>query len=430
MTSNSRATCVPHPRARAGLLRGFGGVLVIAAAAVAVAASSAAVSRADGLSLDSCLAIAARSNPDVRAADRDIEAARARQRQATALEAPTLSYEFGKLGTPVSAEEREGSIRVSQGLPLPGQRGRAGRVAEVEVEIAKAARESRLLSLQGQVIQGYRRLQADLLTLASLRATQGTVVDLAEGTQARLRTGAAKYLDVLRARTEVARLENDRFEAERMVKGDRQALNTLLARSPDSALEPADSLVFTPLPDSLSALLATARASRPGLRSARLKVEREAAAVSLAKSGGWPSPEFSLGLDRVTGVSQPGIGGGVSLSLPFVPWTDHGAKVQESQAAHLGAEAELESAERSLDRAIRDAYAEAEAAAAQVRSFEQSLLPDAADGLKAATRSFQVGQIDGLELFETIRTYRTVQQEHIRALLNYHLALSDLRTVE
>ena len=385
---------------------------------------------ADALSLDSCLALAARHNPEVRAADREIDAARARVRQALALESPSVSYDVGKLGTPVSAQEREASLRVTQRLPLPVQRSRAGRVARIEVSIAEASRDTRILSVQGQVIQAYRHLQADIATVGALRGLQGTLADLSQATEARLRTGGAKYLDVLRARAEAARLDNDRIEADRSIRVDRHALNTLLARAADEPLDPVDSLLFVSLPDSLPDILAAARASRPGLRAARLLVEREEATLSQARSSLLPSPEVSLGYDRVPGISQPGIGGGVSLSLPFAPWTDRRARVEESNAARLGAQAELESSERNLERAISDAYEEALAGAAQVRTFEDRLLPDMTIAVRAATRSFQVGQIDGLVLFETLRTYRTVQQEHIRALLNYHLALSDLRTVE
>jgi outer membrane protein TolC len=359
-----------------------------------------------------------------------VDAAKARHRQALALEPPTVGYEFGKLGTPASTQEREASLRFTQGFPLPVQRSRAGRVARIEVMIAEASRDSRRLSVQGEVIRSYRRLQADLATVGAFRGMQGTLSDLVEATEARLRTGGAKYLDVLRARAEAARLENDLLEAEHSLRADRHALNTLLARSVGESLEPADSLVFVPLRDSLPQLLVAARESRPALRAARLKVDREQAAASQARSALLPSPEVSFGYDRVPGIDQVGIGGAVSLRLPFVPWTDRRARLQESNAAHGAAQAELEASERNLEQSIHDAYEEILAGAAQMRTFEERLLPDVTDAVRAATRSFQVGQIDGLELFETLRTYRTVQQEHLRALLNYHLALSDLRTVE
>ncbi|MBI5709280.1 MAG: TolC family protein [Candidatus Eisenbacteria bacterium] len=403
----------------------------IVAAFLSVAATlGPTAAGADVLSLDSCLAIAAHRSPQITAADREVEAARARLRQALALEPPTLAYDVGKLGTPVSPEEREASLRLSQGLPLPMQRSRAGRVARLEVALAEASRESRRLRLQADVTRAYRRLQADQATLRVLSGLRSTVADLEEATKVRLRAGGARYLDVLRARSERARLENDLVETERALRNDMHTLNTLMARRADEALEPADALAFVALGDTLPAILARARETRPGLRAARLSVERQQAATSLARSALLPAPELSLGLDRVPGVTAPGIGGSIALSLPFAPWTDRRARIQESEALRGAAQAGLDASERSLDLALRNAYQETTATAAQVASLERQLLPDVTDAIQSATRGYQFGQIDGLELFETLRTYRGVQLEHVRALLNYHLALTDLDTLE
>ncbi len=397
---------------------------------VATATWPVAVAGADVLSLDSCLTIAARRSPQITGADREVEAARARRRQALAFDPPTLSYDFGKLGTLVSREEREASLRLSQGFPLPVQRSRAGRVARLELALVEASRESRLLRLRAEVTRAYRRLQADRATLRVLSGLRSTVADLEEATKVRLQAGGARYLDVLRARSERARLENDLIESERALRNDTQTLNALMARGADEPLEPADSLVFAALEDTLAAILARARETRPSLRAARLSVEREQAATSLARSARLPTPEVSLGLDRVPGASGPGIGGSVALTLPFAPWTDRSARIQESEALRGAAQAALDASERGLDLALRNAYQDARALSAQVESFERQLLPDVSDAIQSATRGFQLGQVDGFELFETIRTYRSVQLEHIRALLNYHLALTDLGTAE
>ena len=389
-----------------------------------------AVAGADVFSLDSCLSIAERRNPQITAANREVEAARARRRQAVALDPPTLTYDSGRLASSERPDDRgESSLRLSQGLALPTQRSRAGRVASLEVALAEASRESRLLRLQADVTRAYRRLQADQATLRALSDLRGTVADLEEATKVRLQAGGARYLDILRARSERARLENDLVETQRALRNDTQTLNALMARRADEALEPADSLVFVALEDTLPPILDRARETRPGLRAARLSVEREQAAVSLARSALLPAPEISLGLDKV-GYGPAGIAGSVALTLPFAPWTDRRARIQESEALRGAAQAALDVSERSLDLALRNAYQDARAMAAQVVSFERQLLPDVTDAIQSARRGFQFGQVDGLELFETLRTYRSVQLEHIRALLNYHLALTDLDTAE
>lgn len=415
--------------------RSRAGVFVIGRArrcvlALLLGLASFGAARADELSLDACIERALAAHPGLRAEARAVDAARARGRSAGALEPPSLSYAFGKLGTPVSADEREASWRVSQDVPFPGARGRAREVGRLEVAVAEAQRDAFALKLRGDVTSRYRRLQADQLGVQTLRQLSATATDLEQLIGIRLRTGGARYLDVLRARAERARLENDTIEAERALHEDRRALNGLMARELEAPLTPSDSLVFTPLADSLSTVLAQARAGRPGVRRARLEIERASAQVAQARSARLPAAALALGLDRVPGSDTPGVGGEVSLSLPFLPWTDRGAQATEGRAARDEATARLEAAERDLEAVLRTAFQSAHSSAEQLRRFDDLLLADAADGIRAAIQNYQQGQIDALELFETLRTFRAVQLERIRALLNYELAIGDLNHAE
>jgi outer membrane protein TolC len=135
-------------------------------------------------------------------------------------------------------------------------------------------------------------------------------------------------------------------------------------------------------------------------------------------------------MDWIAGVDRPGWGGEVTLQLPFLPWTDRRGRVAEAEAVRGGAAAKLTVAERSLEATIRNAFAAVRSAGRQLASFEGTLLADAEDAMRAATQNYRAGQIDGLELFETLRSYRTIQIEHVRALLNYELARTDLYTAE
>lgn len=386
--------------------------------------------RSEALTLDTCVVRALNHNLELRAADQDIKAARARIGQAGAFEAPSLGYDVGKLGTPVSRDEHETSVRLSQELGAPGARGRAKSVARIELAIAEATRASLALKLRGDVTRAYRRLQADALSLHRLESLRRTALDFEQMVSARLRTGGARYLDVLRARSERARIENDAVEGIRALREDRRTLNALMARGPEASLDPADSLAYVPLADSLQSLLTTAMANRPRLRAAQLEVERGESQVGLARIGRMPSASVSAGLDRVPGSDSPGIGGEISITLPFAPWTDRRSRIVEAQASSSGARDRLEAARRDVDLAVRSAYEGARSAELQVQQFDRVLLADAADAIRTATQNYQAGQIDGLELFETLRTFRSIELEYIRALLNYELALTDLSVAE
>lgn len=350
-------------------------------------------------------------------------------RQAGALGSPFLAYEVGKLGTPVSPEEREASLRFAQDLPLLGQRGKAVRVARFEVEIAAARQASTLLRFEAAARRAYRQLQADDLTLKVLAALRSSSADLEEYSKIRLRAGSARLLDVLRTRAERARIENDRLEVERARREHEQALRALMARPDVEAIHPADSLFALEVSDSLPALLAAA-ASRPRLVAARLTVDRERASVALSRANLLPSAELGVGLDRVQGADSPGWGAGLSLTLPFAPWTDRRGRTSEAEAQFGAAESRLRSGTQEVQSVIRNAFAAARAARLQLETFESVLLADAEDAIRSALQNYRSGQIDGLEMIETLRTYRTIQVEHIRALLGYELARIDLLTAE
>ncbi len=391
---------------------------------------SANIARAESLTLDACIARALAGNPSLRAAEREVEAARARLRQAGAIEAPSLSYAVGKLGTPVSGEEHDASLRVSQDLPAPGARGGERAIARIDVLIAEAARESFALKLRGDVARSYHRLQADALGTRTLESLRRTAEDLEQMVTTRLRTGGARYLDVLRARSERVRIANDVIEAERALREDRRGLTLLMGVRYDDSLSAADTLAYAPFDDSLDRVVEAAMDNRPRLRAARLEVERGEAEVALQHNGRRPSASLSAGLDRVPGSERPGLGGEVTFSLPFLPWTDRRSRIAEARATQGGAQTRLAAAEREVDATLRNAFESARSAEQQVQQFDRVLLADAADAIRTATQNYQAGQIDALELFETLRTYRTIELEHIRALLNYKLALTDLAVAE
>ena len=397
-------------------------VLLSAVATVPVFASS--------VSLDSVLTLTMARNPELRVADREIAAARARLRQARALAAPSLSYEVGKLGLGEDPGEGESALRLNQTLPFPTQRSRAARVAEADVSISEALRESAALRIRREAIRSYRLLQADLLNIRALETLRSVAADLEDLVRVRIGTGGSRYLDLLRLRAERVRLENDIIESERALREHRQSLQAVMAMPGDVGLDPADSLAFVPLADSLAGYLDLAIRNRPGLRAVRLEVQRGKASVAAAKAGYFPSPELSVGMDWIAGIDGNGWGGEISVPLPFMPWTDRRSRVAEAEAVEGGAEAKVVASERALEVAVRNAFATARSAERQLASFEGTLLADAEDAMRAATQNYRNGQIDGLELFETLRSYRTIQIEHVRALLIYELARTDLLTAE
>lgn len=98
----------------------------------------------------------------------------------------------------------------------------------------------------------------------------------------------------------------------------------------------------------------------------------------------------------------------------------------EAEAASDKAQIFLEAEERRMLIRIETAYAGIKAAEEQVRLFEQKLLKDMEDEIRLALNQYQYGKFEFFNLLDLYRTYAATQLEHLKALYQYLLALSDL----
>ena len=75
---------------------------------------------------------------------------------------------------------------------------------------------------------------------------------------------------------------------------------------------------------------------------------------------------------------------------------------------------------------IETLYADVRAASDQVGLIESSLLRDSADLLSMGISNYQYGKVDSLNLFDIYRMHKESRLQYLRALLNYHLFLTEL----
>jgi cobalt-zinc-cadmium efflux system outer membrane protein len=67
-----------------------------------------------------------------------------------------------------------------------------------------------------------------------------------------------------------------------------------------------------------------------------------------------------------------------------------------------------------------------EAAHRQVKSYQSSILKEAAESLRVAQFAYEHGETSLLELLDSRRVYRATEQDYYKALLDYRLARVEL----
>lgn len=335
----------------------------------------------------------------------------------------------------------KGSLRVDASREFLSPERRTAAQAAVDADIAalRVLAENAERRIVAEAARAYVQATA-WQTIAARLAPQDSLLGAAEvALRARFASGDARYVDVLRLRTERLRVQTDRARVlaesragvvtlEALVAGDESARTAnlaLLARLLDapSALFDAASL-----PDAPSVDVLLARSSE--VRVAQAQVGRATAARRSVLAGQRPAFAASVGLQRI-GPENGGFGTigpvlGASITLPTTARAANRAATNAADLEVTAAEASVRAAAAEARRAIAEARSRYESARNRMASFDAAVLRGARDEREAALSAYRTGGLTLVELLDFERALSNAEMERTRSLIEAMLALTDL----
>ena len=377
-------------------------------------------------------------SPEVVAHRAALEAARARLRATGFAPAAALGVEVeevpdgldignaGSLRLDVSREFLTGPLRSAQ-------RSIAERdVERAEAELALAernvsARIDRALTLAVGAAAIARRLAAEDSLLASAE----------DGVRTRFAVGDARYVDVLRLRTERLRIQTDAAAALSEVRIARATLLSLLERDISGGVSIAlvDTIVARELRDPLRAPLPAAPSldsliaiSAP-VRLSDIAVARAEAARRLTRASQRPIMAASIGVQRFpdeSGGYTTGPTLGASVSLPFTARRGNQAALTAADREVAAAEAARQAAVTSIRADLAAAHERYEAARERLSLFDAALLRGAREERESALAAYRSGELSLLELLDFERALARAEIERLRSRMDAADAFADL----
>lgn len=197
------------------------------------------------LSLDKAIEISLQYNPEIISASKEIEASVGKVLQAGRIQNAELSfevneipniYEFGNAG--------ELDINFNQAIELFGKRGNKIQTAENQKRIAELnyERVKKLITAQVKKIY-YSGLLANQI-VESIESNINLLNDFLAQVTDRYQAGTSSYLDVIRAKVELAGLKNELFEAKKNYQQVIAQLNILLGNNYGTGFKFTDSLSY------------------------------------------------------------------------------------------------------------------------------------------------------------------------------------------
>jgi len=381
------------------------------------------------LSLTDALTIALNNNPQIRAAQKEIDAAEGRILQAGRIPNPELSVTFNETPSNLRlGEAGEQDVGLFQTIEFPGKRGSRIDVAEHGGSIAEFSLARTRAIVSSRVKRAYYQALLAREVVSNLEFTITLLSDFVKTVTERYQAGASKYLDVIRAKVEVTRLRNDLFEAKR----EQQArLNELLGKTDGIPVVLSDSLTFQPLKMPQDSAVEFYTSQSNFLKIVEREAQRSQSVLNLARTS--YLPDFSLGIavqKRPGQISPTGsstyIGFQFGASIPLWFWQGPKGEVQEAEALLDVSNIRIAATRLRIRQSILNAFRGASVAQEQLQVFDESLLGDAEDELRAGIAAYQNNQADALNLFDIYRTYRATKIEYARALYNLLAAKAEL----
>jgi outer membrane protein, heavy metal efflux system len=353
-------------------------------------------------------------SPSLRAAQARLEAAGHLPSQSEAAPNPEVSLAYTNEGwSSFTLGETEMSILAltwTQELPYRGKLKKAGEVASFEAQRAGKEVELARLEVAAAVKSAFADLYRIDRTAGILDETHAVMVSLADAARRRYEVGEGIQESVLKAQTEILRLE---AEQARVLQDRRAAeirLNAAIGRTADTPIGSATHLPEAALPTEGVDLAEAAVTGSPEIGSLQAAVRRGESGVELARLNLKPDFIWSASYQNRGGF-DPMIMGMFGVRLPIHRERKEAEAVLQKESELQAARHDLAGLEVRIRSTVRELISRAQRADRLLALFEQGVIPQAESTFESAGTSYRVGRLGLLDVLNDLTALLNARTE-------------------
>lgn len=367
--------------------------------------------RQDTLTLPAAVTRARVSSPQRHGADAIARSAVDAARAAGRLPNPLFEVrtENWSPASPSPAPQLDVFAEATQYLELGGKRGLRRRLAEADRDLAAASLRSLEHNIVLDTVQAYVRALRGRSLLDTLITHRDGLSMLVTGMARRVGEGYSAEADLLRFRTEAARIDGEIARARLELERGLAALAIIIgADQPIAAaalLEPAP----LPVPSLDAAAIVTRVAAHPMVRAADAEVSRATQLTAAERARRYPDAAVSGGYKRTAGFDTFVFG--VSVSVPLFDRND--VAIARAIGGERAALADRAAAVARLSADAASLIRAAGAISTQAALADRELLAPAEQVRSSARAAFREGSSDVLKLIDAERVYADVRRAAI-----------------
>ncbi|WP_321837479.1 TolC family protein [Pseudomonas kulmbachensis] len=368
-----------------------------------------AVSPLQSLTMDQALEAAFSNNPELAAAQWDIGIAQGDLQQAGLMPNPQVSWE----AEDTRRNSRTTTVLINQQIELGGKRGARVDVASRNQDAVGIELERKRNVLRADVIQAFSSAstaqQRVFLARQSLElAERGLRV-----AQGRIKSGKTSPVEGTRAEVQLSEVRLELRRAERDEASALQQLALVMGAPLPVFLVVGDSSRSMPaVPDPLLLLDRIDRTAE--LRLAALQIDQREASLELERAQRIPDLTVSVG-SQYDALERERVNV-VGLSMPIPLFNRNQGNVLAAARRTDQARDLRNASELRLRTEIQTTLDQWRTANTEVASFNQTILPAAQSAVDTATRGFEMGKFNFLDVLDAQRTLISARTQYIQAI--------------
>jgi cobalt-zinc-cadmium efflux system outer membrane protein len=378
------------------------------------------------ITLRKALALALMHNSELKVFSLETRAAQARELQAGLWPNPEIEVEVenvGGTGELRGFDAAETTIQLSQLIELGNKSQKRKKVASFEKELANLDYQNKRLEIFSEaaeafilVLKAQEKLQLsnELLKLSA---------ESFETVEKRVNAGKDSPVEKNRSSVALAKIKILHREAQRNLEYIRKQLASFWGQDKPLFKQAAGNLENVEQLPTLENLTNQLKLN-PEYTRWEAEIKKSQAVLDLEKSKAVGDITIGAGLKRFNETDDNAVVFGISIPLPL---SDRNQGAKQEAVYNLAKSREGQKAAwLKLQNEFNQTYQGFANSYSQATSLKNEVLPAASEMFNAATRAYQEGKVDYLNVLDAQRTLFDVRNEYIESLAVYHTAKVDV----
>lgn len=363
------------------------------------------------------------NNSEIQALRLNVEKEEAAQKKSINIPKPQLFVEYeGVKGGLENFESRK--IGISQELEFPSVYFMRSDVQSVQINIAKAELQSKINFVTAEIKRLYYSAALNIRLIEIAKDNVKLSNDFLSIAERKLEAGFTTSLDVMNAKVNKTRTENELRNLENELRKSLTELNLLL-RSDNSNLVIAADTAAHYYDFKINELIQSAAQNNPDILLSRLKKEQAENKISLAKSLLLPNLSLRYYNQKLGGESGY-YGFEVGVGIPLWFFLENSGEIQQANVEKKITDVEEDLTLRTVKANINNAYEDFLNSRRQSEFINKEVLEEARQILTATKRSYEEGIVSYTDFLNAMRTFTDVQAAYIHNWYNYKISIINL----